>query len=139
MRSCSRQIVLRSSAAAAKNVHYDSEPPTSGPHYAFAAPPGIYNNPLPDGLTVHALEHGHVVIQYGADVPGGDVRSLEPLAKHYLSDVLLVPRPSLGTDIALTAWGRVDRLDHLDHDRIVRFIVKLRGRYDHAWTRARDC
>ena len=127
------------SAAAAARVHYNSEPPTSGPHFAFAAPPGIYDHPVPDGLTVHALEHGHIDIQYGTGASRNDVDALKRFAKHYAKDVLLVPRPSLGTTIALTAWGRIDRLDHLDHDRIVRFIVKLRGRYDHKWTRARDC
>ena len=38
--------------------------------------------------------------------------------------------------IALTAWGRIDMLRRADRAAIVAFIVDLRGRYDHGWSRA---
>ncbi len=127
--------------AVAATVRYNSDPPTSGPHAAFAPPPGIYGDPLPDVLAVHALEHGHVVIQYGARVPASTVSELTHLAKVYADDTLLAPRPALGGEIALTAWGRIDRFPASAsvRARVVTFIDRLRGRYNHGWTGPASC
>ena len=43
---------------------YNSNPPTSGPHYAEWEKPGIYNRVLEDGKLVHSLEHGYIIISY---------------------------------------------------------------------------
>ncbi|MBI5356618.1 DUF3105 domain-containing protein [Candidatus Collierbacteria bacterium] len=43
---------------------YNSNPPTSGPHYTQWEKPGIYNKVLPDGNLIHSLEHGYVIISY---------------------------------------------------------------------------
>ena len=43
---------------------YNSNPPTSGPHYAQWEKPGIYNRVLEDGKLVHSLEHGYIIISY---------------------------------------------------------------------------
>lgn len=122
----------------AHTVTYNSEPPTSGPHYPFVAATGIYTGPVPDGLAVHALEHGHVVIDYGPDTPAADVAALIAIAKRHPADVLLQPRPGL-TGVALTAWSRLDRLDTFDHARVEDFVERLAGRYDHGWTRTDPC
>lgn len=45
-------------------VEYNSNPPTSGPHYEQWEKPGIYNRPLQDEKLVHSLEHGYIVISY---------------------------------------------------------------------------
>lgn len=122
----------------AHTVRYNSEPPTSGPHYSFVAATGIYPEPVPDGLAVHALEHGHVVIDYGVDTPAADLAALVAVAKRHPADVLLRPRAGL-TGVALTAWSRLDRLDAFDRTRIEIFIERLAGRYDHGWTRTDPC
>src|SRR6266498_2232576 len=67
------------SQARAATVRYNSVPPTSGPHFAFTVAPGVYRSPVPDGLTVHALEHGHVAVQYATGTPAATVRQLEGL------------------------------------------------------------
>ena len=125
--------------ADAASVHYNSEPPTSGPHAAFTAPPGVYPEPVADLLAVHALEHGHVVIQYGSAVPDDVVSRLTHLTKAFAGDTLLAPRPALGSETALTAWGRIDRFTGYDEGRIVEFVTRLRGRYDHGWTGPPAC
>ncbi|MFW9817940.1 MAG: DUF3105 domain-containing protein, partial [Candidatus Thorarchaeota archaeon] len=50
---------------------YNSEPPTSGRHYAQDLEPGFYEetdpvaqNPYPEGYLVHNLEHGYVIFWY---------------------------------------------------------------------------
>jgi hypothetical protein len=123
----------------ATSVAYDSLPPTSGPHFAFPVAPGIYDTPVPDGHTIHALEHGHVAIQYAPSLPGRDVTALTRIAKRYGADVILAPYPDLERGVALTAWGRLDRLDRYDEDRIVAFVEALRGRYRHGWITDHEC
>ena len=127
------------SPAQAPFVHYNSSPPTSGPHYAFTIATGIYASPVPDGLVVHALEHGHVAILYAPGMARADVDVLIGLARRYGADVVLAPYPGLPTGIALTAWGRIEMLDRPDDTRISSFVEALRGRYDHGWARSDDC
>lgn len=127
------------SPARARLVHYDSLPPTSGPHFAVTVATGIYTDPIPEGLTVHAMEHGHVVIQYAPALPTAQVDALTGIARHYGADVVLAPYPKLHNGIAVTAWGRIEQLDHYDHDRIATFVERLRNRYDHGWTGVVDC
>lgn len=127
------------SQAEADGVVYNSLPPTSGPHFAFTLATGVYEQPVADGLAIHAMEHGHVIIGYAPDLPDGQVVGLDWLARRYGADVILAPNPDLNTGIALTAWGHIDHLDRYNQDRISAFIEALRGRYQHGWTTNHDC
>lgn len=122
------------SQLAAKSVVYNSNPATSGPHYGAALAPGIYRSPLQPGQTVHALEHGRVVIHYRPDTPPDIVRKLESIGKRFAHDTVVQPNPDIGPQIALTAFGRIDTMDSYDEARIVTFVDQLRGRYAHRWT-----
>lgn len=57
-------------------VNYNSNPPTSGSHYADWTRAGVYAKPISDGHLVHSLEHGYVVISYNCLVLS--VQSLVP-------------------------------------------------------------
>jgi uncharacterized protein DUF3105 len=120
-------------------VDYNSLPPTSGPHFGFTIATGIYRGRLPEGLTVHAMEHGHVVIQYAPDTPPETVEQLERLGRRYARDVILAPYPELAHGVALTAWGRIETLAAYDERRVTEFVEGLRGRYHHGWSRPDDC
>jgi hypothetical protein len=48
----------------APHAPYTSTPPTSGPHLPQTVAPGVYREAIAEELQVHALEHGHVLIQY---------------------------------------------------------------------------
>jgi hypothetical protein len=122
------------SQAAIASARYDSSPPTSGPHFPFVVAPGVYDSPIPDGLALHAMEHGHIVVHYAAGIPPRDLESLRRLAKRYSRDVVLAPYPNLSAPVVLTAWARIDRLTTFDEARVTTFVEKLRGRYDHGWT-----
>jgi hypothetical protein len=74
-------------------VRYNSNPPTSGPHFALTVAPGIYDTPVPDGLLVHALEHGNIGILNSTDTSRPDVGRLRSLAKRYAAHVVLSPYP----------------------------------------------
>jgi hypothetical protein len=112
---------------------YNSLPPTSGPHVPQTVAPGVYREPIPDELQVHALEHGHILIQYSAATPAGEVRLLEDVARRDLRDVVVAPYGELATGIALTAWGRLEYLDAVDPAAIDVFIRAFAGRYEHGW------
>lgn len=120
-------------------VVYNSLPPTSGPHSGLTVAPGIYDAPVRDALAVHALEHGHVLIQYAASLAPTDVAALARLARRYPADVLLAPYPRLTSGFALTAWGRIELLNYVDLIRVEDFVRALRNRYNHGWTRPHDC
>jgi hypothetical protein len=120
----------------AADVEYDSVPPTSGPHYAFAANTGIYDSPVAAASFVHTMEHGHVVIAYAADLPAAEVDDLEDLTRRHGDDVLLTPYPDLDHGLALAAWGRLETLDHVDDTTVLAFVNAFADRYDHGWTRA---
>jgi len=117
------------------HTRYDSLPPTSGPHVPWVIMTGIYEQPVPDELGVHLLEHGHILIQYAPATPAHEVDQLRSIALRFPADVLLAPYPRLHSGIALTAWGRIQILPRADTAAITRFVTLLRGRYDHGWSR----
>lgn len=54
----------RQHVADISDVAYNSNPPTSGPHFALWLKPGVYDRVVSDGYLIHSLEHGYVVISY---------------------------------------------------------------------------
>lgn len=114
---------------------YVSIPPTSGPHVPWTVASGIYRSAIPDELQVHALEHGHVLLQYPPSAGASTVIALEFFARRHPRDVLVAPYPGLSSVVVLTAWGRVERLNEPDPSRIERFIRSHRGRFVHGWAR----
>ncbi len=83
---------------------WNTDPPTSGPHYAQTAIYGAYTEPLDQARVVHNLEHGGVFIQYGKDVPGDTITELESFYADHRPGTLLAPLSRLGDEIALGAW-----------------------------------
>jgi hypothetical protein len=83
---------------------WNTDPPTSGPHYPTAAVYGEYDTPLKMAQVLHNLEHGAVFILYGRDVPESVVSQLSELYNDDPRGMLLAPYPKLGDEIALGAW-----------------------------------
>jgi hypothetical protein len=48
---------------------YNSNPPTSGKHFALWAKRGVYDTVISDGYLIHALEHGYINISYNCSDP----------------------------------------------------------------------
>ena len=88
------------------SLGYRTNPPAGGNHSPTPAAPSVYNEPPPDEQVVHSMEHGDVVLWHKPDVAPDVVEKLEALADRYDSDVLVVPRASLPTPVAGTAWHR---------------------------------
>ena len=87
---------------------FEVDPPAGGPHLAAAANPGFYRGgeAPPDGQLVHAQEHGFVVLWYRPDLPAERMTQLEQLSDSLGRELLLVPRPSLDGEVAVTAWHK---------------------------------
>lgn len=134
---------------------YNSNPPTSGPHYGNLASWGEHAEPIVDELQIHNLEDGGVIVHYNCpdgcpelleqlraaigEAFGGSYEEAQkrseldfrnPQAAHWL----LVPRPDMDTRIALTAWTRIDKFDEFDQERIVTFLKQYEGIDHHVFT-----
>jgi hypothetical protein len=107
---------------------YNSNPPTSGWHYAQAAPWGFYATQLPDELVVHNLEHGGIWISYRDASDREVVDRLAALARRYRSKVIVTHRPANPAPIAVAAWGRLMLLDRYDEQALAEFIRRFRNK-----------
>ena len=96
---------------------YNSNPPTSGPHYEVPAKPGFREEPIADEHLVHSLEHGLIWISYNPRIRKAAKDDLRALATPW---TVITERATNETDIALAAWGRLDTFDitllHLPDD-----------------------
>lgn len=111
---------------------YNSDPPTSGPHYAQPAEAGFYDEALPDEQLVHNLEHGYVVIWYNCS---GTEETACAAFKTQIRNVMdragsrkliAVPRLSLPGSIAATTWGRLYQPATFNPDELLLFIKEFR-------------
>jgi len=90
---------------------WNTNPPTSGPHYEIPAVWGEYTTPLNLAQVVHNLEHGGIYILYGPRVPQATIAQLRSFYEGHTRGTILAPLPSLGNQIALGAWTTADASD----------------------------
>ena len=111
-------------------VPYPTDPPTSGPHWPTPTSAGLYRDRQWPEALVHALEHGNIVIYY--DAPGEEVietiRGWAGLYGGAWDGVVATPKTGLESEIVLTAWRRVLRLDPFDAAGAAAFVDRYRGR-----------
>lgn len=103
--------------AGAEHEAYNSNPPTSGPHYELPADAGFYPSPLPPEQAVHNLEHGQIVVWYRPDAPQKTIEGLQALVEGAnqeaqengtLAPLVAVPYEDIEGDFdyVLSAWTR---------------------------------
>jgi hypothetical protein len=112
---------------------YNSDPPTSGWHYDEPAEAGFYETALPDEQLVHNLEHGHVIISYDCSKVTDDCEDVKAELRRVVDrfqrwKIVAVARENADAGIALTAWGRIDKINSYDEDRVVAFVKRWRDR-----------
>jgi len=104
-------------------------PPVGGPHFPRWQATGSYDEPVSDGLAVHALEHGVVWISYKPTlVSDADLSVLRALARDYPADTILSPRSDNTMAIAAASWGRLLSLDGADREALRQFVETNRNR-----------
>lgn len=120
---------------------YNSNPPTSGPHYASSMPAGFYDEtspetdrPYPEGYLVHRLEHGYVIFWYNCTaLTSGSCDELKDEIHdlmHEFDDYKVIgfPRASLNVPVVATFWGRKLRMESFDVDLARAFVKANRNK-----------
>lgn len=110
-------------------IAYERIPPSSGTHWPRWANYGVYEEPLPEGLWVHNLEHGAIVVLYncpqGCPDLVGQLReaynSLPPSRTFGTVKLVATSYPKLQQRLAYLAWGREYLADEYKRDELVRF------------------
>ena len=130
----------RDHLAACSGVSYPMSPPVFGDHYPEWAAYQTYDFPVPLGYLVHDLEHGAVVLFY--DCPEGcadEVSEVQAFIEALPADprctpfdidqqVILTPRPGLGSRWAASAWGASITADCFDADLFGQFYADRHAR-----------
>ena len=106
---------------------YATDPPTSGPHVTQLAAHGYQIDTLVDEIQVANLSRGFVIVHFR---DAGLEPQMRQLAAEFEGhDVIVQPDASLPaeTAVALTAWGRIERLDAYDKGRVYNFVRNYAG------------
>lgn len=109
------------------NVSYNSTPPTSGTHHVRPVIWGSYRDVVPAVAEVHNLEHGGVIVHYGAKVDAATRAQLQEFYDESPNGIVLAPFPKLGDRIALTAWTRLATCGSFDEAAFAAFRSAYRG------------
>ncbi len=116
---------MSSSHVARDGTHeaYNSNPPTSGPHFGDGvAGPGIKSESVPDELVLHSMEHGAAVVWYKDDLTESDVDKIKSAFLSASGKKIMLPRKDLDVAVALTSWGYLLKLETIDEVKIKEFI-----------------
>lgn len=118
------------------SIEWDSNPPSSGPHYPIWAAYQAYTSPVPRGYYVHDEEHGGIVLLYQCDDAAcpevaaalqsvSDAIPDDPLCAAAGQGVrvrtVITPDPLIDVPIAAAAWGWVYRAQCLDLPTLTAF------------------
>lgn len=126
-------VVASPHVATCSAVTYETDPPSSGPHYPVWAAFKTYGVAVNPGFLVHALEHGAIVISWHCDNGcESDLAALQamlaqraadplcdPLVKHR---IIVVPRPTQDVTLAASGWGATWKADCFDLASLSDFI-----------------
>ena len=108
---------------------YRVDPPAGGNHSPQPAPARTYREQVPpDGQIVHAMEHGYVVLWHRPDLARRDRDALQEVADRHERDVLVVPRPTLSTPVAATAWENRLLCRSVEPDALDLFVREYRNK-----------
>jgi hypothetical protein len=110
-----------------KIKYTQSDPPTSGKHYQTPPPLMIYDEPVPQSILLHALEHGNVAVQYGDGVTAADRAALRAAVLKHRSRTLMAPYPKLGKRVVYTAWQRMLSCKGFQEDALTGAQAKWTG------------
>ncbi|OGE86502.1 MAG: hypothetical protein A3J48_00045 [Candidatus Doudnabacteria bacterium RIFCSPHIGHO2_02_FULL_46_11] len=103
------------------HIVYNSNPPTSGPHYVDPAALGFYAETLLDEQLIHNLEHGQIWISY-KDADDSVLAELRKIQSQNPGSVVVTKREANDAPIAVASWGRLMALESLDLAAIDQFI-----------------
>ena len=106
----------------ASHSAYNSNPPTSGPHWVGVAGAGIKNEPVPDELVLHSMEHGAAVVWYREGLDQGEIEKITEAFNSSSGKKIMLARKDLDVPVVLTSWGYLLKLNTVDEAKIKEFI-----------------
>ena len=93
------------------HVAYNTNPPTSGPHFPTVPRRGIYTTPFATEFLPHFIEHAGVEVSYNNSASPDVVKKLTDIVNAELDrgagQVLLSPVPDMPCQVALTSWQHI--------------------------------
>ena len=120
---------------------YNSDPPTSGRHYAETYKAGFYaedalevRQPFPEGHLVHNLEHGYVIFWYNCKLLSAEECSdlkaqiQQVMDKERNNKLIAFPRDTLEVPVVMTTWGQMLKLETFDSKIALAFIQRFRNK-----------
>lgn len=116
---------------------YNSNPPTSGPHYPSIANWGSYTEVQPDEFLVHNMEDAGVILWYRMGTPEENQAHVTALENAYdarrYRRVVIAPREELETQYAMTAWQRLQTFNEINPAEINAFMEAYEGIDHHPY------
>ncbi len=126
-------------------IMWNSNPPSSGPHFGLWAYWGIYTTPIPRGYYTHNLEHGGVVLSYRCasrnasaqcmalhDALAAFANGLPPepacAGSGVRRRIIVTPDPLISTTVAGSAWGYTYNANCVDTRSLEIYVLGLGGR-----------
>ncbi|MEO7427926.1 MAG: DUF3105 domain-containing protein [Acidimicrobiales bacterium] len=107
------------------DVHYRSDPPTSGPHKAGPPVSGVVDAPIARPVQVGILERGDILLQHDPGLAAAPLADLERLAG---AGIVVAPNPELPDLIVATAWTYKQRCTSVDLEALRAFIRAHAGK-----------
>lgn len=122
-----------------KHEAYNSDPPSSGPHYSDQGSPaqwGVYIEEVPEEVFLHNEEHGGVVITYNPKLlPADQLKKLQALfAPPYSnktfspSKAIVTPRSKDTHAIEIASWTYTLNLGQYDEATLIKYYYQHEGK-----------
>ena len=108
-------------------LDYDRVPPVGGDHNPRWLACDVYDEPVPNEVAVHSLEHGAVWFAYDPELPESEVRRLGRLADRNQEYVLVSPVRGLDARVVAVAWGASLEASSADDPRLGQFLDAYAG------------
>lgn len=119
---------------------YNTNPPTSGPHYADTFNAGFYDESdlatlpqHPEGYLVHNLEHGYVIFWYNChflnEQECSNLKSqIQSVMDGFDVKVVAFPWDSIDVPVVMTSWGKMQKFENFDSGQAKIFVERNRNR-----------
>jgi hypothetical protein len=126
-------------AQGSKHDAYNSDPASSGPHYADSSAPtqwGVYTQEVPEEVFIHNEEHGGIVVTYNPTLlPADQLKKLQALfAPPYRNKgfsptkAVVTPRTKDTHAIEIASWLYTLNLDKYDESTIMKYYLQHEGK-----------
>ena len=111
---------------------YNTNPPTSGPHYGSPLAPidtGFYSEQIEAEKVIHNLEHGQIVIYYNPDAPQDTIDDIEQLTEQEEEATVAVPWAEIEepSQFVLAAWGNLQECVQASQEVVDEFRIDFQG------------